>query len=211
MNLAQPSAAESALTPRNSILPPIQLPLFPKQALQDQYRVSGAQINRIMAKVCARGLCGGFHVKDYLKRQLRHNCRPNTIRSSGTAILLFLEFFKNSGYENLTEIEREHIAAFVEHEQDRGLSPVSVDTRLKALYAFLRFLANHDIISGDILKRKLRIKVPDALPRAIDPDDIRHLLASLEKPRDRAMILTLLRTGMRIGELLNTKLDPNVA
>jgi integrase len=48
------------------------------------------------------------------------------------------------------------------------------------------------------------IKVPDALPRAIDPDDIRQLVAVLEDVRDRAMILILLRTGMRIGELLNT-------
>ncbi|NIP22254.1 MAG: site-specific integrase, partial [Phycisphaerae bacterium] len=56
-------------------------------------------------------------------------------------------------------------------------------------------------------KRKLRIKLPDALPRAIDPEDIKQLLSVLKEPRDRALILTLLRTGMRIGELLNTKVQ----
>ena len=34
----------------------------------------------------------------------------------------------------------------------------------------------------------------------------RQFLAVIEKPRDRAMILVLLRTGMRIGELLATRM-----
>ena len=63
------------------------------------------------------------------------------------------------------------------------------------------------MIHPDVLKRKMHINVPDALPRAIDPEDITQLLAVIKKPRDRALILTLLRTGMRIGELLNTKLS----
>jgi site-specific recombinase XerD len=64
-----------------------------------------------------------------------------------------------------------------------------------------------DVLRPDLLKRKLRIKLPDALPRAIDPEDIKQLLSVLKEPRDRALILTLLRTGMRIGELLNTKIQ----
>jgi integrase/recombinase XerD len=61
------------------------------------------------------------------------------------------------------------------------------------------------VISADVIKRRLRIRVPEALPRAIDPEDIRQLLAIIKKARDRALILTLLRTGMRIGELLSSR------
>ena len=39
------------------------------------------------------------------------------------------------------------------------------------------------------------------------PEDIKQLLAVLKVPRDLALILTLLRTGMRIGELLNTRVQ----
>jgi site-specific recombinase XerD len=155
----------------------------------------------------AEGLCGRKKVRDYLRRQLRHNCRPNTIRSSGTTILLFLEFFKQSGGQHLEAIGSEHISAFVEHEQDRGIAPVSVDGRLKGLYAFLKFLVDNDVIGAEVIKRKLRIKVPDALPRAIDPEDVQQLLTAIKKPRDRALILTLLRTGMRIGELLSARVE----
>jgi integrase len=51
------------------------------------------------------------------------------------------------------------------------------------------------------------IKVPDPLPRAIDPDDCKKLLSVIDDIRNRAMILILLRTGMRIGELLNTLVE----
>jgi len=186
---------------------PIQLSLFPKVSQRPDYRVSKEQIRRIMGRMSAGGLCGREKVGDYLQRQLRHNCRPNTIRSSGYIILLFLEFFKKSGGEHLAEIGPEHISAFVEHEQDRGMAPVSVQSQLRRLYAFLNFLVDYDVIRPDVIKRKLRIKVPDALPRAIDPEDIQRLLSVIKKPRDRALILTLLRSGMRIGELLNTRVE----
>ena len=68
MNLEQLPAWKSAHNPRTFNLPPIQLPLFPKQALREQYRVSSEQINRIMVKVSARGLCGGSRVLDAIFR-----------------------------------------------------------------------------------------------------------------------------------------------
>ena len=207
MNLEHVSAGKSTYTPTEFRSKPIQLSIFPKVSLRPSYRVSTEQIERIMRRMSVEGLCGREKVRDYLRRQLRHNCRPNTIRSSGTTILLFLEFFKQSGGQHLAAIGPKHISAFVEHEQDRGIAPVSIDGRLKGLYAFLNFLVDNDVIGAHVIKRKLRIKVPDALPRAIDPEDIQQLLATIKKVRDRALILALLRTGMRIGELLNTRVE----
>jgi len=45
------------------------------------------------------------------------------------------------------------------------------------------------------------------LPHAIDPEDVSPLLFVIKKIRDKALILLLLRTGMRIGELLHTRVD----
>ena len=45
------------------------------------------------------------------------------------------------------------------------------------------------------------------LPHAIDPEDVNRLLFAIKKIRDKALILLLLRTGMRIGELLHTRVD----
>jgi site-specific recombinase XerD len=63
------------------------------------------------------------------------------------------------------------------------------------------------MISSEILSRRLSIKVPKALPRALDSLDVKKLLSVIPRVRDRAMILVLLRTGIRIGELLNLRVS----
>lgn len=45
------------------------------------------------------------------------------------------------------------------------------------------------------------------LPRAIEPDDVKRLLRKRFTPRNKCMLLMLLRTGMRICELLALKLQ----
>jgi integrase/recombinase XerD len=146
-------------------------------------------------------------VEQYLRDQYRRRCRPSTVRHSFETINSFLFFLRNVGRTHLEEITREDLGAFVEHEQDRGLKASTVRTRLRILNAFLRFLIESDVIRPEVLAKRMIIKVPDSLPRAMDPDDVKQLLCTIEEIRDRAMILVLLRTGMRIGELLNTLLS----
>jgi integrase/recombinase XerD len=55
-----------------------------------------------------------------------------------------------------------------------------------------------------IVERKIRIKLPDQRPHAILSEDIELLLEAIATVWDRAMIL-LLRTGLRIGELMAIK------
>ena len=126
---------------------------------------------------------------------------------------LFVKTRQEAKACNLLELVcREDLCAFIEQEQDRGLKPASISCRIDALYAFIRFLVDREVLSPNLLKRKLRVKVPDSLPRAIDPQDVRGLLAVNQRPRERAIVLILLRTGMRIGELLSTTLsDVNMA
>ena len=164
-------------------------------------------IEKWLGQLAEKGLFGRPYVKDYLYGLKRRNCRPSTIRSYGSTLLLFLSYLKERGRTSLETITREDLSSFIEHEQDRGMQPNTVSTRLRLVYAFLRYLVDREVVHPDLLKRKLRVKVPEALPRAIDPEDVQQLLAVIEKPRDRAMILVLLRTGMRIGELLATRMS----
>ena len=165
-----------------------------------------------LEKIAAQGLCGAEHVGQYLMDLYRRNCRPNTIRARFATILVFLQYLKAKGRNLLELLCREDLCVFIEQEQDRGLKPASISCRIDALYAFIRFLVDREVLSPDLLKRKLRVKVPDSLPRAIDPQDVRRLLAVNQRPRERAIVLILLRTGMRIGELLSTTLsDVNMA
>jgi site-specific recombinase XerD len=144
--------------------------------------------------------------KDRFERYLRHKWRMNhkskTIEGSFTSVMLFLTFYGTSGKSHITEIERSDVEAFIEHEQDRGIHISTVKTRTASLIAFVHFLMEQDVIPLSVLKKTIRFKLPDALPRAMNPKDVTRLIEAIDNARDRALILLLLRTGVRIGEAL---------
>jgi integrase/recombinase XerD len=160
---------------------------------------------RIIENLHDSGLPGAELAITYLTHQFRRNCKEATLSSSGTAIRFFLTFLKGSGKDRLEDATRQDIEAFVEHQQDRGLKIKSVRNRLVGVYSFLQFLIDNDLFVSDILSKKIKLKLPDSLPRAIDPQDIKALFSVIDHPRNRAMFLLLLRTGMRIGELLDLR------
>ena len=169
------------------------------------------QIEKILQKFSQKGLFGQAYFREYLVDKHRRNLSRSTIRTSGLVIIQFLTFLKDRGKDQVETIDREDISAFVEHEQDRGLRPTSVSLKLQVLYAFFNYLIDHDVLHAEILKRKMRIKIPKPLPRAMDPEDVKEFLDVPKEFRDDALILILLRTGMRIGELLDLRLkDLNV-
>ncbi|MCK4988341.1 MAG: tyrosine-type recombinase/integrase [Desulfobacterales bacterium] len=183
---------------------------FVQQGQAQQRQDQQADINRqtldkLLTKLSQRDIVGLDHAREYLRHKYRQNCKANTLKNDFTTITLFLSYLKSCGKSQLDQVGRKDLEAYVEHEQDRGLKIISVSNRLGSLYAFLRYLIEHELTDAELLTRKIKLKVPDALPRAMDPDDVKCLLAVLDGVRNRAMILLLLRTGMRIGELLNTK------
>lgn len=163
-------------------------------------------LESILSKLHDKEIPGKEYVGEYLRDHHRRHCRPNTLRSTLTSIDIFLSFVRASGKSHLEEITREELFAFIEHEQDRGMKPSTVNTRVRTVKAFIRFLADKGVVRPDILPKRLTVKVPDSLPRAMDPEDVRRLLSVIDNTRDRAMMLLLLRTGMRIGELLNLRI-----
>jgi site-specific recombinase XerD len=168
-------------------------------------------IDYVLTRLAGMDLPCKSYVEDYLRHQYRRNFKLNTLRSTLAGCELFLSFLKGQGKTELGQVTRQDLEAFVEGELDRGVTIVTVKTRLSTVYAFLRFLHDKGVVGADLLVKRIRLRLPDPLPKAINPDDVRSLLSVLDDVRDRAMILVLLRTGMRIGELLSTRVgDVNV-
>jgi integrase/recombinase XerD len=180
---------------------------LPKNPLQDKAIPVPGSKQPVMEKYLQQlGRFGQPHVQEYLYDLKRRNCRPNTLRSYVTAWKSFFSHLQERDRTSLETVTRDDLSSFIEHEQDRGMQPNTVHTRIRLLYALFQFLVDRDVMAPDLLTRKLRIKVPEALPRALEPEDVRQLLAVIQHERDRALILVLLRTGMRIGELLDTRM-----
>jgi len=172
----------------------------------DSAKSRGRALGLAVKKLSVMEFEGKEYVEEYVRCQYRSGCSPNTIRNSQQGLEAFMVYLQGTGKSNLEEIERKDIEGFVEHEQDRGLKISTVKTRLAIVKAFLRFMAEKGLIGEQVFPWKLKIKVPETLPRAMEPEDVERLLAAGGSERDRAMIVFLLRTGMRIGELLNTRM-----
>ena len=183
------------------------LNLVPEQAPSPKLTFRQQVLERLLNKITDQNFVGKVFVEQYLRDQYRRNCKPNTLRQAATSLSQFLTFYRKLGKTHLERIKRQDIEAFVEHEQDRGLKPDSVRTRLCGVYSFVRFLIEKKIVGYELMERKIKLKLPDRLPRAMDPQELIRLLSVIDNTRDRALILLLLRTGMRIGELLNIKVD----
>jgi integrase/recombinase XerD len=140
-------------------------------------------------------------IEKYLHHMYRQLCVKRTVSRTYATIRDFLYYLQRP----LHTITRTDIEAYVEHEQDRGLKLSSVRLKLITLRACMRFLSEQGALSPELFIRPLRIKLPEALPKALDPADTRQLLQVIQTARDRALVLLLLRTGMRVGELLATK------
>jgi site-specific recombinase XerD len=177
------------------------------KVLYPEYTQEARALQWALNRLAGWELPGKAHVEEYFRHMYRRNFRPKTYFSALTAIYIFLTVIRDSGKTRLEEITKNDIEAFIEHEQDRGMMLSTVRTRLHCVNAFLGYAMDAGIVSADVLARRIRLRKPETLPRAMDPDDVKQLLSVIENTRDRAMILILLRTGMRIGELLNTKIQ----
>ena len=162
-------------------------------------------LGKILKHLSGMDIPGKEHVESYLRYLTRRNRKPKTLYSRYGAIVLFIGMIRDNGKTRLEEITQKDIEAFIEHEQDRGNKITTIRTKLVSVQAFLRYLMEEEIVSADIFRRRIRLRLPERLPKAIDPEDLQKFLSVIKGTRDRAMILILLRTGMRIGELLNTK------
>jgi integrase/recombinase XerD len=169
--------------------------------------LSPAPIDRILQKLSCMELPAKEHFECYMRHKWRLNHKPRTLASSFTSVMLFLDFYGKLGKSAIEKIERVDLEGFIEQEQDRGLRISTVRTRLACILAFLHFLMEQEIIPGSLLKRGIKLKLPDVLPRAMNPSDVRKLLCVIDETRDRALFLLLLRTGMRIGEALGLRLN----
>jgi len=81
------------------------------------------------------------------------------------------------GKAALEQILRDDLDAFIEHEQDRGSKISSVRNRVASLQVFLRILIKAEVVNAKVLSQPIRLKVPKSLPRAMEPYDVKCLLA----------------------------------
>lgn len=107
------------------------------------------------------------------------------------------------------EITVKDIDAYIEHCQTNlGHAIATVNRRLAAIRSFYHFLEveSDDAPPNPVLPKHHFIRQGRRLPRDAEDADVERLFAAIDSPRDRAMVLLMLRCGLRVREVRNLSL-----
>lgn len=165
------------------------------------------------------------HVQSFLMALAEWSRSPNTVKTYRTALAHWLQFNPRP----VKQWRVEHVRAFARYLRQAAFSPSTRETYLFVVGRFVRFLIARGILPWESAEQTALAEFLQAaherrqpLPRALPDDVVGRLLEALDIPppgpeprtpaerrrrqliqaRNRAIVYTLLETGMRVGELV---------
>ncbi len=138
---------------------------------------------------------------------------PKTIAWYSEMLTDFTRFVESAGYRSiLSNFDVETVREFVVSEQERGLSPYTVQGKVRALKAFSSWLFREGYTSDNLLSNFKLPKVPVNLIEPLSSGEIDqlvgyHNLLTAIGCRDIAILVLMLDTGIRLSELCSLHID----
>jgi len=104
------------------------------------------------------------------------------------------------------------VLKYISSLRERGLKPAAIDSNVRAIKTFLKFLYEEGFLEENISIKIKRIKLPKEYPYILNDEQIISLLKVCDKKywngfRNYVIILTFLDTGIRLSELLNLTIN----
>jgi integrase/recombinase XerD len=141
------------------------------------------------------------------------NVAPGTLKFYQKKCQLFIGFCEGQLIKNVTDITPNIIRSYLLFLEEKGHNPGGIHAAYRALKAFLRWFENEAEPEGwsDPINKVKAPRVGLAPLEPADLGDIQSLLKTCDPnnflgARDRALILFLLDSGVRAGELLDINL-----
>ena len=154
--------------------------------------------------------CGREEIRGFFRDMRRRGLSVSALRNNISGMRRFLEWYNSttewSGWENVTP---EVVYEYVGHELNSGFAPATVRTRTANLRAFFTYLEDEGRIERSPWRKRALVKLDKPLPRAMTLEDLDAWIDALEEASvfDRAALLLLLRSGIRVGELMRVRVE----
>jgi len=97
------------------------------------------------------------------------------------------------------QLDTEEVRAWVMHLRRAGRAPRSINVALSAL----RFLFGVTLRRPEVMHPIRRVVEQDKQPAILSGSEVQRLLDAIERPRDRALVMLLYGSGLRISEALS--------
>jgi site-specific recombinase XerD len=144
--------------------------------------------------------------EDYLTTE--RGLAPKTVKRYLSQVTPFLAVYS----ERLASLSEREVSAFVT-KRASAVSSRSLNVEVGALRALLRWLWRERIVPGSLAESTGSVAFTrTSLPSALSPTEVKSLFAALSvkgnaRLRDEAMFNSMLRLGLRAGEVANLSFD----
>jgi len=131
--------------------------------------------------------------EDFILSREAMLCSPQTIDFYRRMLTPFLDF------TNGHELSNRSVRSFLATVAQRGVSSATVHAHARAVRAFLRFAYEEDWIEEPVTVRMPRVE--QKRMEVLSREDVKRVLGVCGT-RDRALVMTLIDSGVRRGEVL---------
>jgi len=107
----------------------------------------------------------------------------------------------------IEEVNHKKLLVYLDHLLDRRLQPKTINCHLDSIRGFYHYLIEEEQVAMvNPVKSGYALRLSRPLPRALRDEEVDRLLKVVQHQRDRAMVMLMLRCGLRVEEVARLKL-----
>nr|DAK44164.1 MAG TPA: SITE SPECIFIC RECOMBINASE XERD [Caudoviricetes sp.] len=140
----------------------------------------------------------------FVKHKEAHGKATNTTKA--TYICILEDFIKSIKVDTVSDLDILMIDNFIDTLSLRGYKPKTIKNKIVVIRSFIKFLYSKNLI--DIRPEAIEIpRTVEVEANFLDEEEQFALIKSARNLRDKALIMTVLSSGLRASEILNLKED----
>jgi len=107
----------------------------------------------------------------------------------------------------IEEVTSKKLLSYIDSLLDRRLKPKTVNSHLDSIRGFYNYLIDEEEVEiKNPVKKGYILRLPRPLPRFLHDKEVEKLFAVIDRPRDKAIFMLMLRCGLRVEEVANMTL-----
>jgi len=135
--------------------------------------------------------------------QIERGITDSTMNSYKLALDDFIRCFRH--IERMNELNKQHYPILIDYLK-RRYNPTTVNIRLRGIRTLLNYIEDKEIIRKKPFKVG-QVKIDKHPPKLLTPQELDSIYAQVQDPKLMAAFKTLEVTGMRVGEIKNSRRD----
>lgn len=147
-------------------------------------------------------------LSEYLEYlEVEKGLSQNTLDAYRRDLSAFIEFCASLNVEELTQIQRTHLNAYILDLREKEYLPPSVMRKIASLRGFFKWLCANEICMQNPTLTLEQPKIPRKLPKVMTIVEIENILREDLNKIERLIIELLYGCGLRVSELVNLKIN----